>query len=83
MAVAQKYGATDIKIFGSVARGEERDDSDVDILVSMPRGYDMFQQRLPLKEELETIVGRKVDLIVKHEINKYLQEIILQEAKDL
>lgn len=83
LSAAHKYGASEVKIFGSVARGEERENSDVDLLVTFPRGYDMFRQRIPLKEELESIIGRSVDLVVKHEINKHLRSIILMEARNL
>jgi hypothetical protein len=47
-ALARQYGARHIRVFGSVARCEERPDSDVDFLVDLPRGYDMISQRLPL-----------------------------------
>ena len=80
---AQKYGASEVKIFGSVVRGDERIDSDVDILVSLPKGYDMFKQRMPLQEGLENIIGKKVDLIIKHELNKNLESIILNDAVGL
>lgn len=46
--LANRYGARRIRVFGSVARGEERPDSDIDFLVDFPRGYDLFSQRLPL-----------------------------------
>lgn len=82
-SVIQKYGASNLKIFGSVSRGEEKALSDVDILISLPKGYDMFKQRLPLKEELENIIGRNVDLIIRHEINKHMKAAILDEARDL
>lgn len=81
--VAKKYGATDIRVFGSVARYNETESSDIDILVSFPIGYDMFKQRIPLQEELSNIIGKTVDLVVEHEINKHLKNIILKEAKDL
>lgn len=80
---AHKYGASDVQVFGSVARGDETENSDVDLLVSMPIGYDMFEQRMPLTEELEALVGRAVDLVVKHELNKHITNSILQEARDL
>ena len=83
LSVTQKYGASKVQVFGSVARGEERNDSDVDLLLSLPKGYDMFTQRLPLQDELENIIGKRVDLIVEHEINKHLRSIILKEARDL
>jgi hypothetical protein len=47
LALCQRYGARHIRVFGSVARGDDRPDSDVDFLVDFPRGYDLFSQRLP------------------------------------
>lgn len=83
LSAAQKYGASNLQIFGSIINGKEREDSDVDILVSLPKGYDMFKQRLPLQEELENIIGRHVDLVIRHEINKHLEASILNAARDL
>lgn len=82
-SIADKYGAHNFQIFGSVARREETEESDINILISLPRGYDMFKQHIPLKEELMKILGRRVDLIVRHEINKYLKTEILDNARDL
>ena len=82
-ALANQYGARRIRVFGSVARGNERSDSDIDFLVDFPPGYDLFAQRLPLAEELEQLTGRTVDLISEHELNAYMRPVILQEAKEL
>ena len=83
LQVAKKYGASDLKIFGSVIRGENTKESDVDILVTLPKIYDMFKQRLPLQNELENIIGKKVDLVVKDELNHLMAQNILNEAQDL
>lgn len=48
--LCEHHGARRIRVFGSVARREERPDSDVDFLVDIPKGYDLFGQRLPLAE---------------------------------
>ena len=82
-AAAEKYGAKHIRIFGSVARGEERTDSDIDFLVDLPRGYDLFLQRLPLTEDLVKITGRKVDLVPEHELNVHMRAYVLQEASEI
>lgn len=79
----RQYGATRIRVFGSVARGEERPESDVDFLVDLPRGYDLFGQRIPLTERLAEITGRSVDLIPEHELNQYIKETVLHEAREL
>jgi len=62
------------------ARGEEGPGSDVDVLVSLPRGYDLFAQRIPLMLELEDLVGRKIELVPEHELNAHMKTAILSEA---
>ncbi|ADJ28673.1 nucleotidyltransferase family protein [Nitrosococcus watsonii] len=79
-ALGGQYGARHIRVFGSVARGEERPDSDVDLLVEFPRGYDLFAQRLPLTERLEALLQRRVEVIPEHELNRHLRDQIVKEA---
>lgn len=62
-ALCSQYGARRIRVFGSVALGEEQSDSDVDFLVDFPRGYDLFSQRIPLTERLADLLKRRVKLI--------------------
>jgi predicted nucleotidyltransferase len=78
-----KYGARRIRVFGSVARGAERPDSDVDFLVDFDRGYDLFAQRLPLARHLESLLGRPVEVIPEHELNRHIRDRVLSEAVDL
>jgi hypothetical protein len=78
--LAAQYGARCIRVFGSVARREEHSDSDIDFLVDFPKGYDLFEQRLPLSEKLMELTGRKIDLIPEHELNRHLREAVLKEA---
>ncbi|MGY3039667.1 putative nucleotidyltransferase [Rhodanobacter sp. TND4EL1] len=82
-AACRQYGARRIRVFGSVARGEERPDSDIDFLVDFPPGYDLFAQRLPLAERLAEITGRQLDVIPEHELNRHIRARVLQEAVDL
>ena len=82
-AACRQYGARRIRVFGSVARGDERPDSDIDFLVDFPRGYDLFAQRLPLAERLAEITGRQLDVIPEHELNRHIRARVLQEAVDL
>jgi len=82
-ALGRQYGARRIRVFGSVARGEEGPDSDVDFLVEFDQGYDLFAQRLPLTRELSELLGRPVDLLPEHELNRHLRESILKEAIEL
>jgi predicted nucleotidyltransferase len=80
---AKQFGARRIRVFGSVARGEESATSDIDFLVDLPPGYDLFAQRLPLAERLMEITGRRVDVIPEHELNRHLRSYVLAEALDL
>lgn len=63
-ALAQRFGAQQLALFGSAARDELRDDSDVDVLVdfSGPASYDAY---FGLKDSLENLLGRRVDLVTR------------------
>jgi len=80
---AAAFGARRIRVFGSVARGEDKPDSDIDFLVDFPAGYDMFGQRLPLAQKLSELTGRRVDLIPEHELGVHIREHVLREAREL
>jgi predicted nucleotidyltransferase len=82
-ALGAEYGARRIRVFGSVARGQERPDSDVDFLVDFPRGYDLFSQRLALTERLADLLHRKVELIPEHELNRHIRDHVINEAVEL
>lgn len=81
--IARQYGARRIRIFGSVARGQEQSESDVDFLVDFPPGYDLFTQRLPMAERLAALIGRRVDLVPEHELNRHIRQKVLDEAVEL
>jgi len=80
ISLAERYGATRLRVFGSVARGEETSDSDVDFVVELPRGYDMFSQRIALQQDLGDLLHRKVDLVPEHELNTHVRNHVLHEA---
>jgi uncharacterized protein len=82
-AMATQHGAKRIRLFGSVAVGTETSDSDIDFLVDLPLGYDFFNQRLALVEQLAVLTGRRIDLLPEHELNHYIKASILQSAVDL
>ena len=74
----ERYGVTSLGIFGSVARNEAIDSSDVDVVVEM--APDMFARAI-LKEELETILKAKVDVVrYWRRMNHYLKKRIDKEA---
>ena len=78
--LVNQYGASHLRVFGSVARGEETPVSDVDFVVEFPRGYDLFLQRLPLTQQLSDLLKRQVDLVPEHELSPHIRQQVLQEA---
>ena len=81
--IAEQFGASRLRVFGSVACGEETAQSDVDFLVEFPKGYDLITQRMPLTQKLADILNRKVELIPEHELNAHVRQKILAEAVPL
>jgi uncharacterized protein len=82
-SVARRYGASRLRVFGSVARGQERSDSDVDFLVNLPQGYDLFKQRMALTQGLADLLHRKVDLVPEHELSRHIRDQVLREAVEI
>lgn len=75
-----QFGASHLRVFGSVARGEETPQSDVDFLVDLPRGYDLLTQRISLTQGLSDLLQREVDVVPEHELNPHLRLQILAET---
>ncbi|MCC5814469.1 MAG: nucleotidyltransferase family protein [Leptospira sp.] len=78
----QNYHVNSIGIFGSFARGEENDNSDLDILVDFSEPIDLFQF-LELEEKLEEVCQVKVDLISKNALKPNIGKQILKEIQYL
>lgn len=78
--IRDSFGVKQIGIFGSVARGEETDASDIDILVEFARGYATFRNFMDLIQYLEDLFGRKVDLVTTGGIDPYLRPYIESEV---
>ncbi|KCZ71014.1 putative nucleotidyltransferase [Candidatus Methanoperedens nitroreducens] len=79
MPILKKYGIKRSGIFGSIVRGEAREDSDVDILVEIERDDISLLDFVGIKLELEEALGRKVDLVEYSTIKPLIREQILSE----
>ena len=75
-------GALRLALFGSVARGEAREDSDIDLLVDVESGRSLLDI-VGLWLDLQELLGRKVDLLTEGGISHHLRGIILAEARPL
>lgn len=81
-SIAAKHGAGNLRVFGSVARGDAREDSDVDLLI------DIVGPTTPwfpggLLTDLETALGRRVDIVIARSLHPLLRESVLREAVPL
>jgi uncharacterized protein len=74
------FGVRKIGIFGSVARGEDKPSSDIDVLVEFEDNKATFRNFMGLISFLEEIFGRKVDLVTTNGIDKYLRPYIEKEV---
>ena len=78
----KEYCIKQIGVFGSYLRGDERHDSDIDILVDFEKPVDLFRF-LDLEERLSELSGKKVDLVSKNALKPYIGRQILNEVQYL
>jgi len=77
--IAARYKAKEIGLFGSFARGEQRANSDIDLLVEFEEGADLFDL-VGLANYLEEALQRKVDIVPKRALRAELREAVLREV---
>jgi hypothetical protein len=82
LAIAEKYGAYNVRIFGSAARGEARPDSDIDFLVELEPGRSLFDLG-GLLYELRSLLGIEVDVVTEKGLRTRIRERVLRDAVPL
>jgi hypothetical protein len=82
LSIAQRYGAFNVRVFGSVASGMTHENSDIDFLVDMEPGHSLLD-RIALKQELEDLLACRVDVATPGTLHELMKEQILQEAISL
>ncbi|MFN8419017.1 MAG: nucleotidyltransferase family protein [Anaerolineae bacterium] len=82
LQLAARYKAYNVRVFGSVARGEARADSDIDFLVDFQPGYKLRDQ-IGLTVKLRELLGRPVDVAVAKNLRDEFRADILQDATPL
>jgi hypothetical protein len=82
LRIAKKHGARNIRLFGSVARGEDDEQSDIDFLVEMEPDRSLLD-RAALQLELQDLLGRNVDVVSERGIKPRIRDRVLQEATAL
>ena len=79
---AARYGAFNIRIFGSVARGDDDENSDVDFLVELETGRSLLDLG-GLLTELQDLLGRPVDVVTENGLKERIREQVLKEVVSL
>jgi predicted nucleotidyltransferase len=80
--IARKYGATNIRIFGSVVRGEAHADSDYDFLIDLEPDRSAFEIG-GLLMDLQDLLTARVDIVTEKGLNKHIRDKVLKEAVTL
>ena len=82
LRLAARHGARNVRLFGSVTRGEAGSSSDIDFLVEMEPGRS-FLDLVAFWQDLEEVLGRRVDVITDGGVSQYLRDRIYAEAVPL
>jgi predicted nucleotidyltransferase len=82
LEVCARYGARQVRVFGSVARGEADEQSDIDFLVELEPGRTLLDLG-GLQYDLEQLLGRRVDVVTERGLKPRIRERMLREAVPL
>lgn len=82
LGLAEKHGAHNVRVFGSVVRGEAAQGSDIDFLIDLEAGRSLLEHAALLLE-LEDLLGCKVDVVTERGLRPRVRERVLSEAQPL
>jgi predicted nucleotidyltransferase len=82
LRIAARHGAYNIRLVGSASRGEDRPDSDVDLLVEMESGRSLIDL-VALGQDLEDVLHRKVDVLTESGVHPAIRPHVLADARPL
>lgn len=82
LQIARRHGARRVRVFGSYARGQQKETSDLDLLVDLEPHRDLFDL-IELKQELEKTLQRRVDVVTEAGLSPYIRAKVLEEARAL
>jgi uncharacterized protein len=82
LSLAARHGVRNVRVFGSMARGDARPNSDLDLLVDVELGRTLLDV-IALEQDLEQLLGRRVEVLTDGGLSPYLRQRILAEAAPL
>jgi len=77
--IAERHGVQRMRVFGSVARGEGKPESDLDLLIALDGGRG-FRDLMDFCDEVEATLGRRVDVVLEDGLSPYIRDRVLREA---
>ena len=80
--IAALHGAKDLRIFGSVARGETTQSSDLDVLIRLEPGRSLLDL-IAIKQDLEDLLGCSVDVVTEDGVSPHIRDQVLKDAVSL
>jgi len=80
--IAARHGARNLRVFGSVVSGQQRPDSDLDLLVDFDLGRSLLDH-VALVQDLEDLLGQKVDVVTEKALHWYIRDRVLRQATAL
>lgn len=82
LSIAARHGVRNVRVFGSTVRGDDRTDSDVDLLVEVEKGRSLLDV-IGFEQELSELLGRRVEVLTDGGLSPNLERNILVEAASL
>jgi uncharacterized protein len=82
LAITEPYGAANVRVFGSLVRGEANENSDVDFLIEPNPDWSLLDL-IGYKQDLEALLGRRVDIVTEEGLHQRLKARVLREAVPL
>jgi predicted nucleotidyltransferase len=79
LRIAHENGATRVRIFGSMARGTAREESDLDLLIDLEPDRDLLDI-VAIKQDLEDLLGREVHVVTEGAVSPYIRDEVLRSA---
>ena len=82
LGITDRYGAHNVRLFGSSAKGTATEESDVDILVELESGRSLLDL-VAIKQDLEDLLGRPVHVVTAPSLSPYMRDDVLKETVPL
>ena len=79
LKIAQRYNVSNVRIFGSMARGDAGYNSDVDLLADLDANTSLLD-RIALAQEIEGLLGRKIDLVTPDKLHGVIKDRVMKES---